>query len=519
MENKISNNSYIPDEQLFNSQQFNINGQFNYIKRTDHPYLKAFKDNYLYMLILSGIFSILFTFSLYRNSNGIVTPIYPLISCIAIILSAKKVNITIKKDSLFFVIASILLGINLVTTKDLVITFLDNLAILLLILAMSLHIFYEDSKWGLGQYLSRIIQQLFTSFEYIISIIEDGISYRKNHNTKNINPVAGYILIGTIIALPLVIVVVALLGGADYFFGKFISEIFIDPLLNINIDNFDIIIMLLAAFVFSYAFMRKLSSHSISENTNPIRKHPAVIAITINSILGFVYIVFSAFQIVTLFLGNGTLPDNYTYAEYAREGFFQLVFVCLINMILVIICLYLFEDSKILKVSLTVISASTYLMIASSTFRMYMYVATYQLTYTRIFVFWALFVIFMAMNGITIYIYNKNFNLFKYCMIMVTIAYIFFAYSKPESLIAKNNLSEKFYDTKECQSIDYNYLRKLSSDATPTMVKAFKREKDKYGYEYVLKNKSSKNSYKQGSFREFNFSEYQEYLVLKNKKL
>lgn len=45
-------------------------------------------------------------------------------------------------------------------------------------------------------------------------------------------------------------------------------------------------------------------------------------------------------QIVYLFGEWGTLPGNYTYASYARKGFFQLVFVCLINLALVLVMIY-----------------------------------------------------------------------------------------------------------------------------------------------------------------------------------
>ncbi|MFR8843973.1 MAG: DUF4153 domain-containing protein [Waltera sp.] len=51
---------------------------------------------------------------------------------------------------------------------------------------------------------------------------------------------------------------------------------------------------------------------------------------------------FSGIQIFGLFLGKMQLPEGYTYAQYAREGFFQLLAVSILNLILVLVCLSFF---------------------------------------------------------------------------------------------------------------------------------------------------------------------------------
>jgi len=75
-----------------------------------------------------------------------------------------------------------------------------------------------------------------------------------------------------------------------------------------------------------------------------------------------------------LFIGNMQLPEGYTYSGYAREGFFQLLAVCILNLLLVLICLYLFRENIVLKLILTLISGCTYIMILSSALRMIMYI-------------------------------------------------------------------------------------------------------------------------------------------------
>ena len=84
------------------------------------------------------------------------------------------------------------------------------------------------------------------------------------------------------------------------------------------------------------------------------------------------------------------LPEGYTYSSYARQGFFQLLAVCIINLIIVLVCLGFFRESRVLKGILTVISLCTYIMVASSAYRMILYIQICQLTFLRIIVLWAL---------------------------------------------------------------------------------------------------------------------------------
>lgn len=155
-----------------------------------------------------------------------------------------------------------------------------------------------------------------------------------------------------------------------------------------------------------------------------------------------------------------TLPDGYTYARYAREGFFQLLAVCIINLILVLICLGLFRESRVLKGILTVICGCTFIMIFSSALRMILYIDTYSLTFLRVFVLWSLAVIFALMAGVTVSIFHKRFPLFLYGTITVTVCYLILSFAHPDYWIARYNLN---YSGKM-------YLSELSADAAPVIL-------------------------------------------------
>ena len=197
------------------------------------------------------------------------------------------------------------------------------------------------------------------------------------------------------------------------------------------------------------------------------------IAITVTGMLSVIYLLFSFIQIFYLFIGNMELPEGYTYAAYARQGFFQLLAVCIINLFLVLLCLHFFKDNLILKIILTVISGCTFIMILSSALRMFMYIATYNLTFLRFFVIWSLVVIFLLMTGITIYIYFQRFPLFFYSVAVVTVFYIGLSFSHPDYWIARYNLNPAhtaYTEEYNTRTSDHYYLSTLSADAAPILL-------------------------------------------------
>ena len=206
-------------------------------------------------------------------------------------------------------------------------------------------------------------------------------------------------------------------------------------------------------------------------------------AITFLSLSTVIYLVFSVVQILYLFIGGFQLPDGYTYATYAHEGFYQLLAVCLINLIVLFVCIGKFRDNLILKIILTIFSACTYIMLSSSVFRMILYIQVYQMTYLRLMTLWGLLVIGIVLLGCVITIWKNSFCLFQYAMIVVTVLYISLSLARPGYLIAKYNLADKKAD------VDIHYLLNLGTDAIPTYLESAQFEKN------YLENKEEYDAY------------------------
>ena len=159
--------------------------------------------------------------------------------------------------------------------------------------------------------------------------------------------------------------------------------------------------------------------------------------------MAVLYMIYCGVQIIYLFMGfDKGLPAGVTYAEYARSGFFELLFVSFINFFLVLASNAFFAKNKFLKILLFMISGCTFIMIGSSAYRMILYIKQYHLTFLRVMVLWFLLVLTLFIIGLLMEIQQKKFSLFRYMVVVMMCCYIPFVYSRPEALIAEYNISQ-----------------------------------------------------------------------------
>ncbi|MDE5596243.1 MAG: DUF4173 domain-containing protein, partial [Lachnospiraceae bacterium] len=402
----------------------------------------------------------------------------------------------------FYMISIILLGISNCCTTSIPLLNLNKLGIFLLSFILMLHTIYQDTNWDLPKYMAAILRTILNSIACLFSPFHDMASFfdaKKQEKSKK-NEYFFYSMLGIAISIPVLAVIIMLLCSADVVFENMIKNLF-----SFDISFTDIIrVILLISVVFlaSYALLTALCKKTVKEEVSDKKVLEPIIAIIVTGMLSVVYLTFSMVQILYLFIGKMNLPDGYTYSSYARQGFFQLLAVCIINLILVLVCLSFFKDNMILKVILTVISGCTFIMILSSALRMFMYIARYNLTFLRIFVLWALALIFLLMTGVTIYIYIQRFPLFFYSVVITTVFYIGLSFSHPDYWIARYNLnSVHISNLNEYDIYDsLLYLSNLSADAAPVILDASKNP-------YLLVNKQTMKELAEQDYKYF-YGEY-----------
>lgn len=452
---------------------------------------KRLRENFGLIAPAAFIYAVFYAFCMYKNGSGITFPFFVGGSLIFLRFSSSKLGVTFKKGSVFYMAAMLLLGISTFCTDDARIIFFNKLGVLLLTMSLLLKQYFDTAKWKLGKYLGSIIILVFASFGELGRPFSDGAAYVKSRKNKPDTRI-WYAALGLLAGIPLFFVVLLLLASADAIFGQMAN----DMLCAVNLELIsNVLLRIVFLFFASYALTAYLCRKKIREEVPDRRRGEPVLAITVTGLLTALYLLFSAVQIGGLFLGRMQLPRGYTYAMYAREGFFQLLAVSLLNLVIVLAVLNYFRESKMLKGILTLMSFCTFIMIASSAMRMIIYIRYYYLTFLRILVLWGLALLAVLFLGVVIHIFKENFPLFRYGMAAVAVMYLALSFAHPDYIIARVNIANAPTTITERTAAedtvsgdtrsdvwnggfflasapyqDYRYLANLSADAAPALV-------------------------------------------------
>lgn len=458
---------------------------------------KVMREQAPFFLAMAFLYSICFAIAFYRNYNSITFPLITAATLAVCILFLKKNKIPWKKSNWWYLAGCMILGISTFLTENLFIIFFNTVGILLLITVFMLRQMYDDSSWNFGRYLGNLMYLYLNMIPEVASPFVHFAGYVKNiRGMKKKNKTAVHVILGVLLGIPMLIVIIALLSSADQIFSRMVgdlcyklcSQILFSP------NVFFVILLIIVGFFGIYSFLSALTLNNMPEWKSGGSKHNPVVAITFLSMITAVYLIFCGIQVIFLFTGGLLLPEGYTYAQYAHQGFIQLLLVCIFNLLLVLCCMALFEPDKILKILLLLCSACTYIIIASSAFRMVLYINTYHLSFLRVLVLWFLVLLAALMAGVAITVHKPEFGLFRYCMAMVTVFYLIFSAARPDVLVAEYNMDQMGQDI---SFYDLRYLSELSADTVPILSK----------YEFPHENCRVDGSYN---------SEYDYYAPVKN---
>lgn len=452
-----------------NNQKKNpLDSPMNPVKQgqNEPPLLRKMGDNYKFYGSLSVIYGLIFAFCLYDNFHGITFPVCVAVTLIFAVLFIKKIEFRVQKRSAPYIIGMILLGTSTAYTSSSFFHFFNLIGIVLLFFVFMIHQFYNDCAWDLPAYTTRILILFGTVIECLPCPVRHGAAYfSENKNRKN--HIAAAVGIGTAAAIGMLCIILPLLLKSDMVFSKIFGEL----LKYINFGTIiGVSILFIVGIFLSYSFFAALCKRNFPEGRKRRSKYyNPLIGITFTSIISIIYVFYCMIQIVYLFgrIEIG-LPEGMTYAQYARGGFWELLFVSIINFLMVLVCMYLFCDNTLLKIVLTVMSGCTFIMIMSAAYRMMIYVAAYHLTFLRIFVLWFLIVLALVMGGIVVSMYKNSFPLFRYIMAVVSVMYILFAFSRPDVISMRYNLEHS--RTKKAEDITY-FLYNGNVDAAPEIAK------------------------------------------------
>lgn len=439
------------------------------------------------------LFGILYTFCMYKNPYGVLYPVMIGFSYGAAVTMLRVISMSMKRDSWFIVIVAVLLGVALCRTADLVLIQMIKLGEFLLLLIFVIHQFYDDRKWSIGKYLGAMAVFICYCIGTVFYPFSQGKYFFKKVNIHKYKTFV-CVMIGLACAVPLVTLAGGLLGQADAVFGAIIRG-WIDSFL--NIWSIGIIVGMIIFGTFGmYCLISGACMEGIKSEEKNVRVLEPIAAMTCMGMVTLLYVFFCTIQIYYLFMGKGSLPEEMTYSAYARQGFFQLLFVAVMNLVMVLLNLKYFKKNRFLNFILTVICGCTYVMIVSAFYRMALYVGEYHLTYLRVLVLWFLALLAVMMAGVVVLIFKNEFSLFKYCLVTISLFFAGFSLMRPERVVAEYNVKH----VQEWSQGDFEYMTyRLSADAVPVVMKVLG---DENGLIKKFYDSDEKSFYKGYYFRE-----------------
>jgi len=283
--------------------------------------------------------------------------------------------------------------------------------------------------------------------------------------------------IALLITVPFLITFVMLLSSADSHYSTFFKNIF----------NFHIPFKLQYIFTLPLMFIIYLLLFIVSFSNFKERKTTTestkLDMLIIGIFLGLINLLFLSFIVLQIpFLLTGNISEKINIADFAREGFFQLMMVMGLVSLIFLFILRRHKSEKITTYLLLSLLVQTIIMGIVSLKKMHLYQSLMGATVLRYYVEWfSYFLLIVLVLGIVFLIKKYTFSkLLDIITILGFVSFTFIVSLNIDAMVAKHNI-EKFKNTPE--KLDKNALRWLSIDALPIVSKYHIDLKDKDYYE------------------------------------
>jgi len=229
------------------------------------------------------------------------------------------------------------------------------------------------------------LENMFLVFKLFPKNLFKNLKFIKIDTNKEKNDKVINIIFGTIIGVFISGLILVLLTSADAYFDKFLSSI----VTNINV-NFNLWYVIKGIIYFVILFVIGINlfkNKEIALRESKMSRVNKTVIITMLFIVNFVFVLFLISEISKLCGNFLKVPKGYIYSSYAREGFFQLLFVTLINFGIILYLIYktnlVKEDKKVKCLVLSLIAFSIFL-IFNSYYRMFLYIGKFGFTNLRL---------------------------------------------------------------------------------------------------------------------------------------
>lgn len=290
------------------------------------------------------------------------------------------------------------------------------------------------------------------------------------------------IFLGILCALPVAALLLWLFASADAVFRDGLQRL--AQWLRIDWSHLftDLLVGVFAGVFLSAALL--YCRGALAEKPHPAggkRFVDPLFAVPFLGLIDLSVLAFTLVQFTYLFGGEkGNLPGGYTYAEYARQGFFELAISVFFIFAIALFFLFFSRDDRprrfgAIRVQLMLLSLGGGVILCSAVKRMLLYISVYGMSTKRGLTLW-----FMITTGICFLFLAakcllRRFPLAKCTGIAVIAMVCLLSLFPLDGFVARYNVNAYLAGHTETE-VDCGYFQQLSVSALPAMVDLYLRE-------------------------------------------
>lgn len=343
----------------------------------------------------------------------------------------------------------------------------------------------RPGQWFFFDLIKALFLQPFQSFGTLFPALSGNKKGQKALST------AGWILLGLVIAM-IPALLVFLMLSYDAAFTTLMGQIFNLTPYTILKQFFNLILAVpvaLCLFSAAYSSAEQKSEKGFSpEKCKALRNSARFLPFPLSAAglfpFFFLYAVFFLSQwsyFTSAF--NGLKPAEFSYANYARQGFFELFAVSTFNLILLLL-LTVFTRRKNKgiphRILASTLSVFTLILIATALSKIILYIKEYGLTPKRVYA--SCFMVFLAVCFLLILL-RQCFPKLNLAAILLISAFLFcgsMVFSEPDARIAQYNVNA--YLSGHLKSVDIDAMEELGDSALPYLIQLTETLEERHGF-------------------------------------
>ena len=340
--------------------------------------------------------------------------------------------------------------------------------LLMAVPAMAFSIAAGQNRWNPAGVLSLLDSPWAT---WVVSLSHLGATARGFRDafrrSGRIGRTTSAIGVGLLISLPVLAVMIGELISADAAF-----EGLLDLLPDFELGE-SICTAILGVMLAAMLYFRGVALHHAPRPTVPAKAPKCFNVLTINTILFAVsglYLVYLASQLAYVVGGfSGILPEDFTLAEYARRGFFEMSRLCALNLTIMALGVGLTrkegKSPLLTRLLALFIGFVTLFLVAAASAKMIMYIRSYGLTWSRVVT--EVFMLWLAITTVLVcvWLFCGKLPYMKVSMILALALCAGLFLADVDARVAQYNI--RAYQSGKLQTVDVEYLDRLSMGAVP----------------------------------------------------